>query len=81
MRFKMTLRFVALTLTAAAKVWFAEMHWTPGLPVLLQAEDRVHHRLEEQKANVSILYFAAPRESTLDDIFIMATSIGKVQGC
>ena len=53
---------VALTLTAAATVWFAEMHWTPGL--LTQAEDRVH-RLG-QKANVSILYFVA--RDTLDDI-------------
>ena len=53
---------VALTLTAAATVWFSEMHWTPGL--LLQAEDRVH-RLG-QKANVSILYFVA--RDTLDDI-------------
>ena len=35
MHFKMTLtRFaadVALTLTDVAKVWFAEIHWTPGL--------------------------------------------------
>ena len=53
---------VAVTLTAASTVWFAEMFWTPA--VLIQAEDRVH-RIGQQ-SNVTCLYLIA--KGTLDEI-------------
>lgn len=53
---------VAVTLTAAATVWFSELFWTPG--VLIQAEDRCH-RIGQQAA-VNILYFIA--KGTIDEL-------------
>ena len=53
---------VAVTLTAAATVWFAELFWTPAL--LVQAEDRCH-RIGQQ-ARVRCLYVVA--KGTLDEI-------------
>lgn len=53
---------VAVTLTAASTVWFAELFWTPAL--LIQAEDRVH-RIGQQ-ARVRCVYIVA--KGTLDEI-------------
>mmetsp|Transcript_6038 Transcript_6038/g.9569 ORF Transcript_6038/g.9569 Transcript_6038/m.9569 type:complete len:1430 (+) Transcript_6038:180-4469(+) len=53
---------VAVTLTAASTVWFAELFWTPAL--LIQAEDRVH-RIGQQ-AQVRCMYIVA--KGTLDEI-------------
>jgi len=53
---------VAVTLTASATVWFAEMFWTPAL--MIQAEDRCH-RIGQQ-ARVRCLYLVA--KGTLDEI-------------
>ncbi len=53
---------VAVTLTAASTVWFAELFWTPA--IMIQAEDRCH-RIGQQ-ARVHCLYFVAT--GTLDDI-------------
>lgn len=52
----------ALTLTAAATVFFAELFWTPGS--LLQAEDRVHRI--GQTSTVVINYFVA--KGSVDEI-------------
>lgn len=53
---------VAVTLTAASTVWFAELFWTPAL--LIQAEDRCH-RIGQQ-AKCRCLYIVA--KGTLDEI-------------
>jgi len=53
---------VAVTLTAASTVWFAELFWTPA--VLIQAEDRVH-RIGQQ-STVKCTYFIA--RGTLDEV-------------
>ena len=53
---------VALTLTAASRVIFTELYWTPA--ALLQAEDR-SHRIG-QTAEVKVEYLLAP--DTVDDL-------------
>eukprot|EP00934_Nitzschia_sp_Nitz4_P008612 Nitzschia sp. Nitz4//scaffold41_size133979//42374//46364//NITZ4_003339-RA/size133979-snap-gene-0.118-mRNA-1//-1//CDS//3329551446//8602//frame0 len=53
---------VAVTLTAASTVWFAELFWTPAL--MIQAEDRCHRI--GQNARVNCLYFVAT--GTLDEL-------------
>jgi hypothetical protein len=53
---------VAVTLTAASTVWFAELFWTPAL--MIQAEDRCHRI--GQNARVNCLYFVGT--GTLDDL-------------
>jgi SWI/SNF-related matrix-associated actin-dependent regulator 1 of chromatin subfamily A len=53
---------VALTLTAASTVWFAELYWTPAM--LLQSEDRCH-RIGQQ-ATVRCVYFVA--RGSLDEL-------------
>jgi len=52
---------VAVTLTAASTVWFAELFWTPA--IMIQAEDRCH-RIGQQ-ATVKCLYLIA--KGTLDE--------------
>lgn len=54
---------IAISLTAASTVWFAEMHWTPAK--LLQAEDRAH-RIGQLAEKVHILYFVA--KGSLDEV-------------
>ena len=53
---------VAVTLTAASNIWFAELFWTPA--IMIQAEDRCH-RIGQQ-AKVHCLYFVA--KGTLDEL-------------
>jgi hypothetical protein len=53
---------IALTLTAASVVFFAEMFWTPGS--LLQAEDRAHRI--GQLRDVRVFYFFA--EDSVDEL-------------
>lgn len=53
---------VAVTLTAASTVWFAELFWTPA--IMLQAEDRCH-RIGQQ-STVQCTYFHA--KGSLDDL-------------
>lgn len=53
---------VAITLTAASTVYFAELFWTPAS--LLQAEDRAHRI--GQTAEVNIYYFRS--HGTVDDV-------------
>jgi SNF2-related domain/Helicase conserved C-terminal domain len=53
---------VAITLTAASTVYFAEMYWTPGS--LMQAEDRAHRI--GQMNTVKVTYFLS--EGSVDDI-------------
>jgi superfamily II DNA or RNA helicase len=53
---------VALTLTAANNVFFAELYWTPGS--LIQAEDRSHRIGQAQTVNVR--YFLA--NGTVDEL-------------
>ena len=60
--FYILLAGVAITLTAASSVFFAELFWTPGS--MLQAEDRVHRI--GQLSPVNITYFLG--NETVDDI-------------
>eukprot|EP00601_Ochromonadales_sp_CCMP2298_P012450 CAMPEP_0173268678 /NCGR_PEP_ID=MMETSP1142-20121109/30453_1 /TAXON_ID=483371 /ORGANISM="non described non described, Strain CCMP2298" /LENGTH=127 /DNA_ID=CAMNT_0014204933 /DNA_START=240 /DNA_END=623 /DNA_ORIENTATION=+ len=53
---------IALTLTAAATVHFAELYWTPG--ALLQAEDRAHRI--GQTSTVRVTYLLA--NNSADDL-------------
>jgi SWI/SNF-related matrix-associated actin-dependent regulator of chromatin subfamily A-like protein 1 len=53
---------IALTLTAASTVYFAELYWTPA--ALLQAEDRAHRI--GQTSTVKITYLLAPH--TADEL-------------
>lgn len=53
---------IALTLTAANVVFFAEMFWTPGS--LIQAEDRAHRI--GQLREVNVFYFFA--HSSVDEL-------------
>jgi hypothetical protein len=53
---------VAITLTAASSVFFAELFWTPGS--MLQAEDRVHRI--GQLSPVHIMYFLGT--DTVDNV-------------
>lgn len=53
---------VAVTLTAASTVWFAELFWTPAL--MIQAEDRCHRI--GQNSRVNCLYLVAT--GTLDEL-------------
>jgi len=53
---------IAVTLTAASTIWFAEMFWTPA--IMIQAEDRCH-RIGQQ-APVYCLYIIAM--GTLDEL-------------
>lgn len=53
---------VAVTLTAASTVWFAELFWTPAIQI--QAEDRCH-RIGQQ-STVRCVYFHA--RGSLDDL-------------
>jgi SWI/SNF-related matrix-associated actin-dependent regulator of chromatin subfamily A-like protein 1 len=53
---------VGITLTAASKVFFCEMFWTPGS--LIQAEDRAHRMGQERE--VTVTYFLA--DNSIDDI-------------
>jgi SNF2 family DNA or RNA helicase len=56
---------VAVTLTASATVWFAELFWTPAL--MIQAEDRAHRI--GQAAQVKCLYVVA--KGTLDEYVLL----------
>jgi SWI/SNF-related matrix-associated actin-dependent regulator 1 of chromatin subfamily A len=58
----LTAASTGLTLTAANKVVFAELYWTPAL--LLQAEDRVHRI--GQTREVFVVYLLA--RGTVDDV-------------
>jgi SWI/SNF-related matrix-associated actin-dependent regulator of chromatin subfamily A-like protein 1 len=53
---------VAITLTAASTVFFAELFWTPGS--MLQAEDRAHRI--GQTSTVRVFYFLA--RGSVDDV-------------
>jgi SWI/SNF-related matrix-associated actin-dependent regulator 1 of chromatin subfamily A len=53
---------IALTLTAASTVYFAELYWTPA--ALLQAEDRAH-RIGQSRV-VQVTYFLA--DDTVDEL-------------
>lgn len=53
---------IGITLTAASKVFFCELFWTPGS--LIQAEDRAHRMGQEKE--VEVTYFLA--DHSIDDI-------------
>jgi SWI/SNF-related matrix-associated actin-dependent regulator 1 of chromatin subfamily A len=53
---------IAITLTAASTVFFAEMFWTPGS--IIQAEDRAHRI--GQRETVNVKYFLA--DDTVDEV-------------
>lgn len=65
---------VGITLTAAKKVYFTELYWTPGL--LLQAEDRAHRHGQTDKVN--IYYMIA--KNTIDEA-IWRTISHKMKFC
>ena len=53
---------IALTLTAASTVYFAELFWTPA--ALIQAEDRAHRI--GQTSELSVHYYLCP--NSVDNI-------------
>lgn len=68
----MTAAGIGLTLTAAATVIFAELHWTPG--VLAQAEDRTHRI--GQVNSVNVMYCVCKEKDLSVDLSLWAM-IGK----
>lgn len=65
---------VGVTLTAAKKVYFTELFWTPGL--LLQAEDRAHRHGQLDKVNI---YYMVAKDTVDDSIW--RTIMSKMKFC